>query len=72
MYLIQVDHLVYRREDGGMFTLPEALREVYGCGNAQVLRADRSIAVAYAGHAYAVMHCPTGRMIRRRKALRRS
>lgn len=67
MYRIQVDHRIYERRGGGTFTLPEAMRELYGCGNARVLRADGTVAVANAGAAYAVVHAPTGRTVVRRR-----
>lgn len=66
MYLIKLGPIVYGRRDGSAFTLPEALRAVYGVGEATVLREDGTPVVARAGSAYAVTHVPTGREVRRR------
>jgi hypothetical protein len=65
MYLIKIDHLIYVRRGGGLFTLPEAMREVYGVRGAQVLRADGTVAVRDAGSSVEVTHAPTGRVVRR-------
>jgi len=68
MYLIQIDHIIYERKGGGLFTLPDAMREVYGVGGARILREDGTVAVLSAGSAYAVEHLPTWRTVTRRKA----
>ena len=65
MYLIQIDHIVYERRDGGAFTLPEAMREVYGVNNARVLREDGTEVIRHAGSSYAVTHVPSARTVRR-------
>ena len=65
MYLIQIDHIVYRRRDGGAFTLPEAMNQVYGVGNARVLREDGTEVIRQAGSSYAVQHVPSGRTVLR-------
>jgi hypothetical protein len=65
MYLIQIDHVVYERRGGGSFTLPEAMREVYGVGNARVLREDGTEVIRAAGSSYAVTHVPSGRTVLR-------
>lgn len=62
MYLVQIDHIVYRTP----VSLVEAMRSVYGCGNARILRADGTLAVTYAGSSVEVMHAPTGRKVQRR------
>lgn len=56
MYLIQLGPVVYERRGGGGFTLPEALREVYGVGWATILRQDGTVAVADAGSATTLRH----------------
>lgn len=71
MYLIRIDHLIYTHRDGTPFTLPEAVTELRGCGNAAVLRLDGTVAVRNAGSDSAVTHAPTGRVIRRRRVLHR-
>ena len=68
MYLIQIDHIVYGQRDGSAFTLPEAMRAVYGCGNARVIRENGAVVVNRAGSSYAVEYAPTGRTIVRRTA----
>lgn len=70
MYLIQIDHIVYEQRGGGLFTLPDAMRAVYGTGNAKVLREDGTVAVTAAGSSVTVQHAPTGRMINRRMTWR--
>lgn len=70
MYLIAVDHLVYERKGGQPFTLVEAMREVYGCAHAHVLRLDGTLVVLDAGNAHAMVHVPSGRPVRRRKVRR--
>ena len=72
MYLIRIDHLIYERKGGEPFTLPEALAEVRGCGNAAVVRLDGTPVVLDAGSdAGPLTHAPTGRVIRRRRVYRR-
>lgn len=66
MYMIRIDHIVYVQRNGQLFTLPEAMRQVYGVGNAAVLREDGTVVVNRAGSSYAVEHVPTGRTIVRR------
>lgn len=67
MYLIRIDHLIYEHRDGTPFTLPEALTEIRGTGNAAILRLDGTVAVANAGSDTAVTHAPTGRIVRRHR-----
>jgi ferric-dicitrate binding protein FerR (iron transport regulator) len=64
MYLIQLGHIVYQHKDGSPFTLPEAMREVYGVGQARILRLDGTPAVLNAGSSSEVMHAPSGRRVR--------
>ncbi|MFG1872119.1 hypothetical protein [Micromonospora arborensis] len=64
MYLIQLGPVVHGRR----YTLVGAMREVYGVGQAQVLRMDFTPVVTNAGSSYAVTHAPTGRVITRRIA----
>lgn len=66
MYLIRVDHITYERRGGGTFTLVEAMRELLGVRNAQVLREDGTLAVDRAGSTTQVVHAPTGRIVTRR------
>lgn len=58
MYLISFrGGPVYERKGGGGFTLPEAIREVYGVWGAVIFReSDMSVAVARAGSASSVLH----------------
>lgn len=65
MYLIAFDHIVYEPRGGGSWTLPQAMREVYGVGHARVLRMDGTTVVRDAGNATAVQHVPSGRRVRR-------
>ena len=65
MYRIALGPITYTKRDGVPFTLPEALRELHGCGNARIVRLDGTVAVRNAGSDYAVQHAPTGRMVRR-------
>lgn len=85
-YLIQIDGYLYESTEHGpraakpsgvnrYFTLPEALREVYGCGNAHILREEGGgflvTVVAHAGRASSdLVHAPTGRTIRRGREAR--
>jgi len=71
MYLITIDHIVYEKHGGGLFTLPEAMRELHGTGNARILRADGTVVVKRAGNDYAVQHVPSGREVRRRSRMAR-
>lgn len=67
VYLIQVDHQIFEGfRDGTPFSLIDAMHEVYGCGNARVLRADGTPVVERAGSSHEVVHAPTGRIIQRR------
>ena len=66
MYLIQLGPVTYARP----YTLPDALAELYGVGDARILRTDGTVVVRSAGSAYAVDHVPSGRTVRRRKARR--
>lgn len=70
MYLIQLGPITYERAGGGMFTLPDAMREVYGVGYARVLREDGTVVVTDAGSTAAVRHAPSGRIVHRRKTRR--
>lgn len=65
-YLIQLGPVVYERKGGGAFTLPEARREVYGVGDARILREhDESLAVDNAGSDTQVVYVtPDGRRAR--------
>lgn len=68
MYLIRIDHITYSQRGGQPFTLPGAMRAVYGTGNAAVLREDGTVIVSQAGSSNTVTHVPTGRRIHRRQA----
>lgn len=71
MHLIQIDHRVFdAHRDGSPITLVAAMREVYGTGNARVLRADGTPVVTNAGSSDAVTYAPTGRTVRRRMTWR--
>jgi hypothetical protein len=65
VYLIQIDHIVYEKRGGASFTLPEAMRALYGTGNARVLREDGTVVVSHAGSAYSVTHEPSAKVVRR-------
>lgn len=85
MYLIQIDHVVYTLREGktrpawadeeGRFTLAGALREVYGCANAYILReapGGKLVVVAkHAGRAYSdLTHEPSGQVLPRGRRAR--
>jgi hypothetical protein len=71
VYLIAVDNVIYEWKGGRPFTLVEAMRELYGCRNAHVIRLDGTLVVLHAGNASGVTHVPSGRTIRRRKVRQR-
>jgi hypothetical protein len=64
MYLIKLGPVTYERKGGGGFTLPEAMSEVYGVGQASILRLDGTVVVRNAGSSVEVQHAPTGRRLR--------
>lgn len=64
MYLIQLGPIVYERR----YTLVDAMREVYGVGQARVLRMDFTPVVTNAGSSVEVTYAPTGRRVPRRIA----
>lgn len=66
MYLIQLGPVTYEPKGGGSWSLPEALREVYGVGNARILRTDGTVAVSSAGSSTVLIHQPSGRRVYRR------
>jgi hypothetical protein len=70
VYRIALGPIVYSKRGGAPFTLTEALRELYGCGQARIVRLDGTVAVRNAGSDYAVEHAPTGRTVRRRPVRR--
>jgi hypothetical protein len=63
MYLIKLGPVTYERRGGGGFTLPEAMREVYGVGYASVLREDGTTVVSDAGSSVAVKYAPRDRVV---------
>ncbi len=71
-YAFQIDHVIYEGpgKDGSPLTLVRAMREVYGVGNARVLRLDADgdyrVVVRNAGSSVEVQHAPSGRLLRRR------
>lgn len=66
MYLIKLwPGVIYEHRDGRGFTLVEAMREVYGIGDASIVREDGTPVVLRAGSASEITHAPTGRTIRR-------
>ncbi|OLT09688.1 hypothetical protein BJF78_30145 [Pseudonocardia sp. CNS-139] len=62
--------MIYQHRDGRAFTLVEALRAVYGVGDASIIREDGTPVVLRAGNASAITYGPTGRTIRRRTVQR--
>ena len=70
MYRIALGPITYSKRGGVPFTLPEAMRELRGCGGARIVRLDGTVAVRNAGSDYAVQHAPTGRTVRRRTVTR--
>jgi hypothetical protein len=78
MYLIAVDGIVQRPRDGReYFSLVEAMREVYGCGNAHIVRRRPGggyvRVVNHAGRAYTdLVHAPSERRLSPRWRRRRS
>jgi len=70
VYRIALGPITYSKRGGEPFTLPEAIRELHGCGQARIVRLDGTIAVRNAGSDYAVQHAPTGRLVRRRPVRR--
>jgi hypothetical protein len=68
VYLIKLGPVTYEKRGGDTFTLPEAMSEVHGTGQAQILRTDGTVVVNGAGSDYAVQHVPSGRTVRRRRA----
>jgi hypothetical protein len=67
VYFLMIDHLIY---DTRPLTLVQALTEIRGCRNAEILRADLTTAVERAGSDTEVVHVT--RDWRRRTVRRRA
>lgn len=75
MYFVQVDGYIYAQPR----TLVSAMRDVYGCGNAHILRARRNAdgeteyvkVVEHAGRAFTdLVHAPSGQKVYRNRSRR--
>lgn len=66
MYAIKMGPMTYSGyRDGSPFTLVGAMREVYGVGQAKILRSDGTVVVDNAGSSGYVTHVPSGRRLYR-------
>jgi hypothetical protein len=51
VYQIALGPITYVKRGGVPFTLPEAMRELHGCGQARIVRLDGTVAVRLRGAA---------------------
>jgi hypothetical protein len=49
MYLIQIDHIIYKQIGGGYFTLAQAWEELRGVGHARILDSKGRVVLRNAG-----------------------
>lgn len=65
MYEFEFGPIRYNcHKDGRPITLVDAIRAVYGVGQARILRSDGTVIVNNAGSSVQVTHLPSGRMVR--------